>query len=448
MSPSPNHQMNTPRSRHLTPIIALFVWFFIWQTHARSPVVNSTDSVWSLYTARSLIEEGNLNLDEYKDEIKRLDKFGVRIKRKHYYNYFPYTTSLFAVPLVYFADRAPMLAGYVLPGCGVLRKYEEAKTTLPPSLFARLPLERAAASFVVACIGVVLLFIALEKLSLPWALAVVFSLSFGTSLWSVASRGLWQHGPGILLTSASILLLLKAEKNSWLAGFAGATAAIAYTIRPTNSLSLLFFGLYVAWRHPQALVRFAVYAGIVLTVFVLVNIECFAALLPPYFLPKHIGATALFSAAHWQAIAANLVSPSRGLLVMSPFFIFGFAWLVRDILRKKASSLEVCCFAVIVAHLLLVSTFDVWWAGHSFGPRFMSDVLGHAGLVLICGLGRRVEKLSWITGVGLALTILCAIYFHSRGARNFETQRWTIHPNNIDQNPQRIWNWRDAQWKN
>src|SRR6185503_16257358 len=87
-----------------------------------------------------------------------------------------------------------------------------------------------------------------------------------------------------------------------------------------------------------------------------------------------------------EALACNLISPARGLLVFTPVFLFSIVSLAN---RSWTSPLAPWLTALTLAHFLLVSFFTTfWWAGHAYGPRYLSDIIPILVLGLIPALQR------------------------------------------------------------
>ena len=96
----------------------------------------------------------------------------------------------------------------------------------------------------------------------------------------------------------------------------------------------------------------------------------FGMLLPPYYTPSRLG-----SGAFWTALAGNVVSPSRGVLVLCPFLlpiVAGGAVFHRRLLRDPLLRLALIWLAL---HWITVSSYVNWWGGWSFGNRFFADAL-------------------------------------------------------------------------
>ena len=104
----------------------------------------------------------------------------------------------------------------------------------------------------------------------------------------------------------------------------GVVLALAYVCRPTASLAIVAFAIYVAVRSPAQLVRFLLGGAAVAAVFVVVNLATYGDVLPSYFRATCIGENDDLL----EALAANLVSPSRGLFVFSPVLVLAVAGVV------------------------------------------------------------------------------------------------------------------------
>jgi hypothetical protein len=294
--------------------------------------------------------------------------------------------------------------------------------------------ERIVSAIVVAAATSVLLLIARRRTRPGAALVLAGVFAFGTAAWSTASRGLWQHGPSLLAISLAIYAFLRAKEDARWFSALGLFVACAYVIRPTNSLAIVAFTLLMTLRHRAALPRYFAGAALVAVPFVIYNLVVYGALLAPYYRPTRLGGDTLA-----LALAGNLVSPARGLLVYSPIFLLCF---VRA--RKKLDELEWVAVAVIVTHWIVVSTFPHWWAGHSYGPRFMSDLTPFLVLLLLPALERAREERRWAVLFGALAMISGAM--HAHGAIFGAAHRWNSEPTNVDEHSERIWDWRDPQF--
>lgn len=358
-------------------VAALFALAFA--AYLASPVHQNGDSYLYFPTARSLLHDRTLDLDAYSSPaIER--NYGLRrTPSGHDIGYFPWAPSLFLVPVVAGLDAAEAVG--VGPGSYAMAE-RGGDTT------ARLQV--AAGSAVSAAVVALIALVAFDRLSprYPYrrtvAVAVAVAFAFGTSLWSTASRALWQHGPSLLALGLALWAVQRLVTGAArprppaAAALVGASLAAAYAFRPGNSLSVALLGGLVALQGRREAVGLAAGAAVVAGPWLLVNRWAYGSLLQPYYSGQRIG---------WhpdivEVVAANLVSPARGLFVFSPFLLLaplGLRARWRGPLRPGLATLDRLLAAIGVLHLLAVSAYaEHWWGGHSYGPRFMTDVLVYA----------------------------------------------------------------------
>jgi hypothetical protein len=119
--------------------------------------------------------------------------------------------------------------------------------------------------------------------------------------------------------------------------------------------------------------------------------------------------------------------------------------------------LAVLALGVILAHLFVVAGFTPWWGGHSYGPRYTTGLvpwfvlLGTLGIKAMLLWKERWAKEAgtmrervplFIGGVLLVLSIL----INGRGGTTADTLRWNVRPTNIDDHPERVWDWSYPQF--
>jgi hypothetical protein len=146
--------------------------------------------------------------------------------------------------------------------------------------------------------------------------------------------------------------------------------------------------------------------------------------------------------------AGLLISPSRGLLIFSPVVAIAFAGFA-DAVRSGWSSPLRWCAAAAAAQFLLYGGYSVWWGGHTYGPRYMLDVLPVLVPLAAAALSRprlgRVQTALW--GAALAWSIAIA----ATGAFCYPTEQWNTSPIDVDRDHSRLWSWSDSQvircWK-
>jgi len=166
----------------------------------------------------------------------------------------------------------------------------------------------------------------------------------------------------------------------------------------------------------------------------------FGHILPPYYLGvSGVNEDVL------EAIAGNLVSPGRGLFVYSPILIAAAAGLVGEL--RRGSKLAWLLAAILLLHLAAISRASLlWWAGASYGPRYMSDVLPFLVIFLAPALAwvERPGRRPWRAAVAVAALVSCAI--HARGGWSEAVHRWNDGPPPVDQASYRVWDWSPPQF--
>jgi hypothetical protein len=229
---------------------------------------------------------------------------------------------------------------------------------------------------------------------------------------------------------------------------AGFFLALAYVVRPTNSIPVLLLTLYVALAYRRYLPGYLAAAALVALPFFASNRAIYGEWLPPYFSPGKLGHGGL----DLEAFAGTLVSPGRGLLVYSPVFLFMAYGVISKVRRRDRGRLDLVLLAVIGLHWFLMSYWGTWWAGDSYGPRFFTDVLPFLMYFLIpvvAAVGRPVTVRGGVLALGFGLAVLASAFMHYSGGMRGESWRWNIHPpphaaaNDLSE---RVWDWSDPQF--
>ena len=415
----------TPRARD--PLIAALIALMVAIVYGISPVQQSTDSRFSLHVAQSIFLERNLDLDEFLDQgFISPDDYRIARIGGHAHSFFPIGASLLAVAPLALYQGARLVAGLGL-------------ATLSPALELRV------ASVLAALCSFVFYLICRRHLGRGKSLLLSLVFAFGTSAWSTASRALWQHGPSMLMLSLTLYLVLAAEqKPGWIV-FAGLPLAFSYVVRPTNSVSVLCVSLFVLIRHRKYVLGFLGLAMVVAVPFVWFNWATWHSILPPYYLPERIGSNPAFV----QALAGNWVSPSRGVLVFSPILLASIWGVVCSLREGGQRAVDVLLLVSVALHWVAVSSFPHWWGGHSFGPRFMSDMVPYMAYYLapaVAWAARAKGRIRWAYAACLTGLALFSVFVHGRGATARSTLAWNREPTNVDRDQDRLWDWRDPQF--
>jgi hypothetical protein len=415
--------------------------------HFVSPVSVQSDSIWSIPTAISVLRQGNVDLDEYRPAAERQPHGTIQVG-PHLYPWYPVAVSLVAVPVVALLEGAARLGLWVLPHPPrILRNWDEhfrAEGDIHLDVFA--PVERLVAAACTALATVVFWAACRRRLAAAPALFLAAIFAFGTGLWSTASRVLWQHGPSVALLAVVVLLLTEPAPGRRWALTLGIVAGLGYVFRPTNFLTALGLVAYLAAVRPSALRGFLLGAGLVAVPFCALNLVVYHALLPPYFRPGMLGGGHRHVL---EALAGNLVSPARGLFVWTPVFLLGLGSALVRLWRGTLSAVETWMLGVIGAHWITISFLPQWWAGHSIGPRFFTDLSPYLCWLLVHPLEQGWN--AWRSGrhgplLLLAGLALFGVFAHGSGATRLAVHHWNDGPPNVDLAPERVWDWHDVQY--
>jgi hypothetical protein len=420
----------------------------VFAVFALSPVRQNYDSYLSLPTAYTIVHGRTLDLSGLESPKVRDHYANVEGADGTRVNYFPWAGSLWFVPAVLALDAAHLVG--LGPGA------HEVADGGPMDVIQVLVASAVLAGAIALVAATVL-----DRLDPRFArrrqvaLLVAGGLAFGTSVWSVASRAFWQHTPSLFALAAALYCLQRltgaVKGRSSLAAGAGLALGLAYTFRPTNGLTILAVSAYLVACHRRSIVPYLTGAAAVAVPWMAVNVEAYGSPLQPYYAAQRVGWHLAFP----EALAANLISPARGLVIFSPIVLLaplGLARRWRDPLRPGLRRLDVALAVAVVAQIVAASAYgDNWWAGHSYGPRLLTDTLVPLALLATPTVAAlwpaaastrpRVRPLA----IAAVLALAWSTFVASQGALSRATSCWSGEPN-IDVHLERVWSWGDPQF--
>lgn len=423
------------------PVVLVCLFVSLWINYVFwSHNTTSFDSMWSLPVAMSLVREGNADLDEYLKTVRQQKYFGIQQMNGHAYSSYPIGPSLIAAPFMYALDQFLYRNG-LLDLNQALREHHARRARLEVSI----------ASILVALTAILLYLISeLYFRDIKTRLLLVGVFAFCTSAWSTASRALWQHGPSMLLLTLALYFFLLAERKPqfapWGVRFASLPLAFSFFVRPTNAVAILMFTLFVLLRHRKHFWSYCLWSLCVVIPLIWYNFDVYQSILPFYYLSSH---QLHLNRDLFVGLLGQLVSPSRGLFVYSPIFLFAVYGVVRKIRVGQMALLEYCLLGIIMLHWGVSSAHPNWWGGHSYGPRYFTDIVPYFVYFLIpvfevIPTFSRFKK-AVIVGL-LACSIVLSFFIHWRGATDWEVFIWNDSPISVDKQPSRVWDFRDIQF--
>jgi len=340
------------------------------------------------------------------------------------------------LPYWFRLERGRVVSSYpVLPGLMNVPVYAAARLD-GIDLYARRRLLSMLTASAVTALSVFFLYLALTHVcrSEKEALFLALAYAFGTTAWSIASRGAWQHGPSLLFLTIASWGLFRGGTTVPLAGLA---LGLAVVNRPTNVLIALPLALYVLrYERRQALG----FTGLALLpgLFHLWYAKTYWG--SPWSLAQKVP-RGNFNGGFWSGLAGILVSPSRGLLVFSPIFLFALPSAIQAFAPAPRGQARLPRYlaAGVLLTILLYARWSIWWGGHSFGYRLLTE-LAPLLVVLIAAAWPSLDR---IRGARLLFGILLAasLYVHFLGAMVYPSG----FDNQIDNQEARLWAVRGSE---
>jgi len=111
--------------------------------------------------------------------------------------------------------------------------------------------------------------------------------------------------------------------------------------------------------------------------------------------------------------------------------------------------LPLILIGVVVSHWFVISSFPDWHGGHSFGPRYFTDVVPFLVYFMIPVAARFSETSgslrNWLLSL-FVLLVAASLLINLNGAVNKATYLWNSVPTDIDKTPRRLWDWTDLQF--
>ncbi len=419
------------------------------------PVSELLDTKFSLLTTESLLRNHRpalngfsiagldaVHLPAHPNLAENRDFYQlVQINGKILYRY-PHGGSILALPIIAVMDAGGVS---VADRDGVYNPLEE------------VVLGRILASLLMAILIAVFFRTAALMLPVSWSIAIAMGGGFATQIWSNATRALWSQTWEIFLAGWVVLLLVRAEQQRSQRAGAPNPVILAtllswmYFVRPTGAIVIVCASVFVLLHYRETVVHFVITGAVWLAALVLYSLIVFGQFPPDYY---RQGFSPEFSAVV-TALAANLVSPSRGLFVYVPavlwvFYVTAVYW--NDLHER---GLAVLAMAIIAVHLLVVSSYVKWWGGTSYGPRLLMSLVPWFVLLAVLGckamlshyqsscsrclVRRRATVAAGLLSLGIGALI------NARGAISWPTYFWNFQVQ-VDEYPARVWDWRSPQF--
>lgn len=346
----------------------------------------------------------------------------------HYYSAYPIALPLLLTPLysplAAFLDIGHMPVGRLV-------------------LLGRI-FEKFSASMI-AALSVIAFLVLAENLTgwrAAWQATIVYA--FASQTWSTASQALWQHGASefaIILTLLCLVRIPKQPRSCFPAALFGLCAGLTFAFRPSNGIFLCICGAYalLARLRPAQKAVFALCAGGVVLSCVSYSWRVFGSPLGGYSGEMQFDANPLIG------LAGLLISPSRGLFVFSPVFLFSavglYVWWRAG--RTFRPAVYWVCIIFSAGHIAAMSLWRMWYGGFNYGPRLLTDIVPSLVILLIPAIDWTTRSTAW--KLAFAVTLVFSIGVQVIGAFCYPNGHWDALPQSVDRHQERLWDWRDNQ---
>ncbi len=239
-------------------------------------------------------------------------------------------------------------------------------------------MEKLAASIVTAA-AVVVFYAGMRRVvRSDVALATALILAFGTGMWSINSQALWQHGTIAFLFAILFFFIVRNEENGDWRNFValGICSSLLVFARPADLFLALPAFVYAAQNGRKYLGWYLGSAIPVALPFVAYNLMAAGTIFGGYGgLLTEFSFTVQAVSVH---MAGVLVSPSRGLLVFTPLVLLAVPGVLMVRSRIASPVLQRtfwCFFIALLLEIFVYSSFNCWWGGTTYGPRFFAGSL-------------------------------------------------------------------------
>src|SRR6516164_9777315 len=316
-------RVNDPaRAQHLGDSIAfgclLLLLFVLYNLNLRT--IGWDDTYPTRFLPFSLLLDHSLYLDQWVQPrlARPLGVHGIYFAARshgHWVSTYPIITPVLVTPL------------YVLPAWWLSR---QSPPLYPYSrLFVLIAdtMEKLSASLIAATSGA-LLFLAFRKIAsrnVSLAVALIYGLASNT--WAISSQALWRHGLAELSFAFLLWALFRVSDSRRAPFWSGLGLAVAAANKPLEAIMIVPFLFWFGRRSRESLFMFLTPLVVLGSLVLSYNLYFFARLLGGYPAPTFSaggGAQFGFFTRLGVGLAGSLVSPSRGLLIYTPWAAFAF----------------------------------------------------------------------------------------------------------------------------
>jgi hypothetical protein len=437
---------NSP-GRRTRILLTVALFSFTYLVFSISPVIDSSDSAYSILVSESILHHHTSHLNSYHFPASVAELRTSTPPTTDPANPLTYELGKVNGNIVYcFPNGSSVLS---LPFVATLNALSFSAATSEGSYdkVGEVMIEKMLSALLMALLICIVFRTALLLLNVEASVVIALGFAFGTQVWSTATRSLWSHTWFILLGGAALGVILRAESQDRKIPpiFLATILSWMYFVRPTGAIPILCVTAYLLIYHREAFVAFAITGALWFGAFVAYSWFTFGEVIPGYYFASRLQFHGLAT-----ALAGVLISPSRGLLVYVPTILFIFYLIARYWNELPYRQLVGLSLTIIVLHIISVAGYPNWWGGGSYGPRLTTDLLPWFALLAIVGCaGAKRASSSILSGMeaGAAFALLAlSIAINARGALSVYAHHvWNLEMV-IDHHPERAFDWSYPQF--
>lgn len=420
----------------LSPVVKVLVLFTLaFGVYLHAAPTHPGDTIPAKLIPISIVEEGDLDLDEFRYAVFGRHYYCMTKKNDHYYSTYPVYAGITVTPL-YAAVKwmAPELFGLWR------QEYSQRNGDLSNG-FVQLLHHYSAA--IIASLAVVIFWLISHRLGVPAmvSLPTTIAFAFGTPMMSSMASALWTHGPAILFMLLAVFFSAsrrKEEQTNIGLMLGGIFAAWSIACRPTGLVSASLLTLFVLYTCRKRAVLFILPFLFLLGTIAFYNFGMYGKIFGGY-----QGQVSHFTMPTLERIFYLLMSPSRGLLPFVPCVIL-LVFFIPRVFQRKVDLLTLALLAV-AGEIAIYSCWSVWWGGNCFGPRLLADCIMWCLLgILAANIHFKnpqgfIPKAIWMGGVALVAYAVC---LHVTGAL-YGDKKWDA--DYFRGHPERLMHWKNSQ---
>jgi hypothetical protein len=394
----------------LSPFVkALILFTLSFGVYLHATPSHTGDNIPSKLLPISIVEERNLDLDEFRYAIYRGHYYCMTKKNDHFYSTYPIYPGITVTPF-YAAVKL------LLPEIFFLWK-EEYSHRNGDLLNGFVQMMHSYSAAIMSALAVVIFWLIGNRLGVSniISLPTTMAFAFGTPMMSSLAAALWTHNASILFVLLALFFSASSDQNkqsnaSLFSG--GLCAAWAVACRPTTLISVTLLTLFILLKYRRRAFYFLLSFLLVVTAVSFLNLHRYGEIFGAY-----QDQVSQFTVPTVERLYYLLMSPGRGLLVFVPC-TFLLIFYIPRIFRKKVNLLTLCILAA-AGELALYSCWSVWWGGNCFGPRLLADCIMWCLLAILAAninfkMGQGVmAKAGWL---GMVFLVFYSVCLHTTGA--------------------------------